>query len=117
MLKSTSEAIDQAMSQLWEAKVKLVHVSFSIGNKLIDHPKTSHEINLGRNIKNATFNVEDLASKSMSLNDTIPEWISINLSAIPGINMEDVEDPEPSRPREHRRVPSTIAIEEVKVGL
>lgn len=31
--------------------------------------------------------------------------------------MEDVDDNEPTRKKDHRRVPSTIAIEEVKVTL
>ncbi|WOL00883.1 phosphatidylinositol 4-kinase beta 1 isoform X2 [Canna indica] len=88
VLKSTSQAIDEAMAQLWEAK------------------KSQH----------AMVNGEDLAGKSTSNSDQVPEWITVNLSAIPGVNMEDVEDQEPSRPKDHRRVPSTIAIEEVKAA-
>lgn len=34
----------------------------------------------------------------------------------PGVSMDDTEDKEPPRRKEHRRVPSTIAFEEVKVG-
>ncbi|XP_068652353.1 phosphatidylinositol 4-kinase beta 1-like isoform X2 [Aristolochia californica] len=83
--RSASQAIDQAMAQLWEAKVKFVHVSLSVGNN----------------------------------NDTMEqggEWVCIKLTADPGVNMEDIEDPQPPRRKDHRRVPSTIAIEEVKAA-
>ncbi|URE26509.1 Phosphatidylinositol [Musa troglodytarum] len=116
MLKSTSQAIDQAMAKLWEAKVKFVDVSFSIENRLVDHSEASQEIDSEWKIQQATVNHENLASKSTTDNDRNLEWISVNLSAVPGINMEDVEDQEPSRPKDHRRVPSTIAIEEVKAA-
>ena len=39
------------------------------------------------------------------------------LKADPGVRMEDIEDQAPRRRKEHRRVPSTVAIEEVKVSL
>ncbi|KAF9603896.1 hypothetical protein IFM89_038331 [Coptis chinensis] len=45
------------------------------------------------------------------------EWVRVLLTADPGVNMEDVEDQEPPRRKEHHLIPSTIAIEEVKVGL
>ncbi|RZS25305.1 hypothetical protein BHM03_00058484 [Ensete ventricosum] len=117
MLKSTSQAIDQAMAKLWEAKVKFVDVSFSIESRLVDHSEASQEIDSEWKSQQATVNHENLAIKSTTSNHRTLEWISVNLSAVPGINMEDVEDQEPSRPKDHRRVPSTIAIEEVKVGL
>ncbi|XP_064935678.1 phosphatidylinositol 4-kinase beta 1-like isoform X1 [Musa acuminata AAA Group] len=116
MLKSTSQAIDQAMAKLWEAKVKFVDVRFSIENKLVDHSEASQEIDSEWKTQQATVNHENLASKSTTDNDRTLEWITVNLSAVPGINMEDVEDQEPSRPKDHRRVPSTIAIEEVKAA-
>ncbi|KAG9457270.1 hypothetical protein H6P81_001778 [Aristolochia fimbriata] len=83
--RSASQAIDQAMAQLWEAKVKFVHVCLSVGN----------------------------TSEAMAQD---VEWVSVRLTADPGVKMEDIEDPQPPRRKEHRRVPSTIAIEEVKAA-
>jgi hypothetical protein len=44
------------------------------------------------------------------------EWVRVILSVVPGVNMEDVEEEQPARRKEHRRVPSTIAMDEVKVS-
>lgn len=88
---STSQAIDKAMAHLWEAKVKFVHVSLSVEQQLLDSSENGEDHNL--------------------------EWVSVILTAVPGVNMEDVEVHEPARRKDHRRVPSTIAIEEAKVGL
>ncbi|XP_077224269.1 phosphatidylinositol 4-kinase beta 1-like [Tasmannia lanceolata] len=85
MSRSTSQAIDQAMAHLWEAKVKFVHVNFSV-------------------------------KKNSEAPDCELECVSVMLTADSGVNMEDIEDPEPPRRKEHRRVPSTIAIEEVKAA-
>ncbi|KAG6476772.1 hypothetical protein ZIOFF_066020 [Zingiber officinale] len=116
MLKSTSQAIDQAMTRLWEAKVKYVHVSLSVEKKLVDHLKPNQEIGLGRKIQQDTESMEDIADKSVSVTNKNLEWITINLSAVPGVNMDDVDDQVPSTSKDHRRVPSTIAIEEVKAA-
>ena len=35
MLRSASQAIDQAMAHLWEVKVKFVHVSLSVDRRKI----------------------------------------------------------------------------------
>ncbi|KAJ7543072.1 hypothetical protein O6H91_09G024200 [Diphasiastrum complanatum] len=43
------------------------------------------------------------------------EWVSVTLTAIPGMNIEDVGEDFPLR-RDHRRVPSTIAMAEVKAA-
>ena len=43
------------------------------------------------------------------------EWVRVVLTADPGVRLEDIEDQAPPRRKEHRRVPSTVAIEEVKV--
>nr|CAD1842083.1 unnamed protein product [Ananas comosus var. bracteatus] len=116
MLKSTSQAIDQAMAQLWEAKVKFVHVSFSIEKHFVGRSRNSVEASSGNKIQQATVSAQDSASESRSHNDHRIEWVRVNLSAVPGVNMEDVDDPEPTRRKDHRRVPSTIAIEEVKAA-
>ncbi|XP_039122440.1 phosphatidylinositol 4-kinase beta 1-like isoform X1 [Dioscorea cayenensis subsp. rotundata] len=105
MLRSTSEAIDRAMAQLWEAKVKFVHVNFSIEKKSVDRPKGWK----------GNPNVNGVNSL-MSNADHDPEWVHVSLSAVPGVNMEDVDEQEPPRRKDHRRVPSTIAMEEVKAA-
>lgn len=79
------------MAHLWEAKVKFVHVSLSVEQQLLDNSENGEDHNV--------------------------EWVSVILTAVPGVNMEDVEVHEPARRKDHRRVPSTIAIEEAKVGL
>ncbi|XP_028553734.1 phosphatidylinositol 4-kinase beta 1-like [Dendrobium catenatum] len=104
MLKNTSQAIDQVMAQLWEAKVKIVHVSLSVEDQkavMSRHREKNHHISNG-----------DL-NKEFG-NDENVERVIVNLSAIPGVKMKDVVDQEAPRRKEHRRVPSTIAIEEVK---
>lgn len=90
MSTSASQAIDQAMAHIWEAKVKFVHVSLSVEKQPIDHLKSNKDRDV--------------------------EWVSVILTADAGVKMEDMEDQVPFR-KEHRRVPSTIAIEKVKVGL
>jgi phosphatidylinositol 4-kinase len=44
------------------------------------------------------------------------EWVRVVLTADPGVKMEDTGYAGAPRRKEHRRVPSTIAMEEVKVG-
>ncbi|BBN15657.1 phosphatidylinositol 4-kinase B [Marchantia polymorpha subsp. ruderalis] len=41
------------------------------------------------------------------------EWVTVVLTSVAGLNMEDVEEDHPVRKKEHRRVPSTIAMAEV----
>ncbi|XP_008808468.2 phosphatidylinositol 4-kinase beta 1 isoform X2 [Phoenix dactylifera] len=116
MLMSTSQAIDQAMTQLWEAKVKSVHVSFSIEKHFGDCSKSSEGPDSRCNIKQATMNGQDPASELISSADHDLKWVNVNLTAVPDVNMEDVDDQEPTCRKDHRRVPSTIAIEEVKAA-
>lgn len=107
MSRSTSEAIDQAMAQLWEAKVKFVRVNFSVEEQL-DHAEPA--------AANYGWTKEvDRACKPKD--DCNSEWVRVVLSAEPGISMDDIVDQDPPRRKEHRRVPSTVAIEEVKVLL
>ncbi|KAL1538958.1 Phosphatidylinositol 4-kinase beta 1 [Salvia divinorum] len=106
MSRSTSEAIDQAMAQLWEAKVKFVRVNFSV-EKQLDHAEPD--------AANAGWTREaDRACKAED--DCDSEWVRVVLSAEPGISMDDIVDQDPPRRKEHRRVPSTVAIEEVKAA-
>ncbi|KAH6765455.1 phosphatidylinositol 4-OH kinase beta1 [Perilla frutescens var. hirtella] len=112
MSRSTSEAIDQAMAQLWEAKVKFVRVNFSVEQQL-DH--AVHFCNPEPADANYGLAREaDCACKPKD--DCNSEWIRVVLSAEPGISMDDIVDQDPPRRKEHRRVPSTVAIEEVKAA-
>lgn len=43
-------------------------------------------------------------------------WVSVTLTAVPGLTMDDVVEEQPTKRREHRRVPSTIAMAEVTVS-
>jgi hypothetical protein len=43
--------------------------------------------------------------------------VSVTLSVVPGVKMEDVEEEQPARRKEHRRVPSKIAMDEVKAAV
>ncbi|XP_042493690.1 phosphatidylinositol 4-kinase beta 1-like [Macadamia integrifolia] len=94
--RSTSQAIDQAMAHLWEAKVKFVDLSLSVEKELV---KQSRD-----------------AKVPESEHDNDLEWVRVVLTADPGVSMDDIEDQEPPRRKDHRRVPSTIAIEEVKAA-
>ncbi|KAL4579805.1 hypothetical protein LXL04_015971 [Taraxacum kok-saghyz] len=85
--RTTSQAIDEAMSSLWDSKAKFVHVSLSV---------VDHECGQNRDCEN-----QDL------------ERVRVELKADPGVNMDDIEPP---RRREHRRVPSMVAFEEVKAA-
>lgn len=111
MSRSTSQAIDQAMGHLWEAKVKFVRVSLSVENQPFGQSKNMGLLDLDPAVRRSRRS----ASREENNNDL--EWVRVVLNADPGVSMEDIEDQEPPRKKEHRRVPSTIAIEEVKVGL
>ncbi|KAF8377111.1 hypothetical protein HHK36_030484 [Tetracentron sinense] len=132
MSRSTSHAIDQAMAQLWEAKVKFVHASLSVEKQLLNQSKNTERpdsdyIFQSGSLEPASVLVDVPLSSGEVVQDATQllrtqegndlEWVRVVLTADPGVNMEDIEDQEPPRRKEHRRVPSTIAIEEVKVGL
>ncbi|KAJ9704074.1 hypothetical protein PVL29_005383 [Vitis rotundifolia] len=109
--RSTSQAIDQAMAHLWEAKVKFVQVSLSVENRPFGQSKNMVSLDLDPGVRRGS---RRSASREENNNDL--EWVRVVLTADPGVSMEDIEDPEPPRRKEHRRVPSTIAIEEVKAA-
>eukprot|EP00252_Welwitschia_mirabilis_P027329 TRINITY_DN9356_c0_g2_i1.p1 TRINITY_DN9356_c0_g2~~TRINITY_DN9356_c0_g2_i1.p1 ORF type:complete len:1022 (-),score=253.54 TRINITY_DN9356_c0_g2_i1:426-3416(-) len=115
MLRSASQAIDQAMSHLWEARVKFVHVSLSV-QKQCPTVQSFSELETGfengQRSQNSANGSESVMRDRTSDND----WVHVTLSAIPGVNMEDVEEEAPERRKEHRRVPSTIAMAEVKAA-
>lgn len=111
MSRSASQAIDQAMAQLWDAKVKFVRVNFSVemqSESAIDH------CSLG-SASESYSNCREVPSLPLKSDDIDSEWVRVVLTVDPGVRMEDIVDQEPPRKKEHRRVPSTVAIEEVKV--
>lgn len=114
MLKSTSQVIDQAMAQLWETKVKFVNVSFSI--EKLGRSRSIVLSETGHRLRHDVTDSHDPPGDSQTVADQPIEWVKVTLSAVPGVNMEDVDDNEPTRKKDHRRVPSTIAIEEVKAA-
>jgi len=114
MLKSTSQVIDQAMAPLWETKVKFVNVSFSI--EKLGRSRSLAISDTGRRLRHAKTDSHDRPEDSREIDDQPIEWVKVTLSAVPGVNMDDVDENEPTRKKDHRRVPSTIAIEEVKAA-
>jgi len=131
MLRSTSQAIDRAMAQLWEAKVKFVNVSLSVEKRVSDFSKCSEDTEPGSTFytplqsPSVTQDPPRISAETIYYpgndnrtdDDHDLERVSVCLSAVPGVKMEDVDDQEPPpRRKDHRRVPSTIAMEEVKVS-
>ncbi|KAJ6289247.1 hypothetical protein OIU76_025123 [Salix suchowensis] len=107
MSQSTAEAIDQAMSHSSVTKMKFVNVSLSVEKQF---PSQSTIIEASK------FNsgIDCVHQKASHCNDL--EWVRVVLTADPGVRMEDIEYAGVSRRKEHRRVPSTIAMEEVKAA-
>ncbi|KAH9669048.1 phosphatidylinositol 4-kinase beta 1 [Citrus sinensis] len=123
MSESTAQAIDQAMTHKSDAKVKLVNLSLSvekhvhIQSKNPDAPVTQSGINFSGMLPTAVHTTsnsnqigEGVSHTSRAINDL--EWVRVVLTADPGVRMEDIEYQGPPRRKEHRRVPSTVAIEE-----
>ncbi|KNA16840.1 hypothetical protein SOVF_085540 [Spinacia oleracea] len=98
MSKSTSQVIDRAMGQFMDAKVKFVSVSLSVEDQCCDQP----------------FHGQSNLLRFGQLADL--EYVRVVLTADPRLRFEDIEDQEPPRRKEHRRVPSMIAMEEVKAA-
>ncbi|GAB2277305.1 Phosphatidylinositol 4-kinase beta 1 [Dionaea muscipula] len=98
MSSSTSQAIDQAVSQFRKAKVKFVDVTLSVEEQFYGQ----------------SYHAECEISRTKDSNDL--EWVRVVLTADPRLGLDDIEDPEPPHRKEHRRVPSTIAMEEVKAA-
>ncbi|RZC44217.1 hypothetical protein C5167_037163 [Papaver somniferum] len=129
MLRSASQAIDHAMAHLWETKVKFVNVSLTVEKPLVSLSKdsalaeTECRINGSMHPSVSTGAAVDKcecakdSSSMLRIQDNHDlEWVRVVLTADPGVNMEDIEVQQPPRRKEHRRVPSTIAIEEVKAA-
>lgn len=97
---SAAQAIDQAMGHKSEAKTKFVNVNLSVEKMK----------------RQATGQKSASSRQSEGKQTTDLEWVRVVLTADPGVRMEDIQDQGPSRRKEHRRVPSTVAIEEVKAA-
>ncbi|XP_022133226.1 phosphatidylinositol 4-kinase beta 1 isoform X2 [Momordica charantia] len=118
MSSSTAQAIDQAMSHKSDAKVKFVSLKLMVEKQLQNEPKNtritgSDSAEIVSSTQQGTANV---AHGSGAAPSSDLEWVRVVLTADPGIRMRDIEVPGAPRRREHRRVPSTIAIEEVKAA-
>lgn len=120
MSRSASQAIDQAMAQLWEAKAKFVRISLLVQKQQLSN---SNKVDLHNS--NCGIHCCDLQSDSCregSCHVSKPEdgsdfeRVRVLLTADPGVSMDEIEDQEPPRRKEHRRVPSTVAFEEVKAA-
>ncbi|KAI5075146.1 hypothetical protein GOP47_0009222 [Adiantum capillus-veneris] len=128
MLRAASQAIDRAMTHLWETKVKFVHVGLSVS----DSPRTSVDCTCGsggsavENGKCSCTAKEDGAhccsvaaiteGGGVSELHQCHQWVRLHLTAVPGVNMEDIEAEESGRRKDHRRVPSTVAMAQVKAA-
>ncbi|MCL7045732.1 hypothetical protein MKW94_005900 [Papaver nudicaule] len=128
-LRSASQAIDHAMTHLWETKVKFVNVSLAVEKPLVSGSEDSElaevkcringsmlpSVSTGVPVDNGEGAKDSRSMLRIQHNHDL-EWVRVVLTADPGVNMEDIEVQEPPRRKEHRRVPSTIAIEEVKAA-
>ncbi|EEF45158.1 phosphatidylinositol 4-kinase, putative [Ricinus communis] len=104
MSRSTAQAIDQAMSHAMESKLKFVSVTLSL------------EKQVSRQSMNIRHGINRSGAHQRAVDGGDLEWVRVVLTADSGVRMEDIGDQGPPRRREHRRVPSTIAIEEVKAA-
>lgn len=95
--RTTSQAIDEAMSNLWDSKAKFVSVSLLVE-------------------ENSKFDFDHQCGQSRHEDGGDVARVRVELKADPGVNMDDIEVQEPPRRREHRRVPSMVAFEEVKAA-
>ncbi|XP_027340614.1 phosphatidylinositol 4-kinase beta 1-like [Abrus precatorius] len=107
MSSSTAQAIDQAMTHVSEAKIKFVSLNLSVETQLNGQPEKTEV---------ADPHDDSQHSASITRDGSDLEWVRVVLTADPGVRLEDVEDQAPPRRKEHRRVPSTVAIEEVKAA-
>lgn len=127
MSSSTSQAIDQAMSHMRDAKIKFVSVNLTVGKQVAHNCNSTEVINCVSDLQSASCpsntvqkwcrDKANVTCDSLGSNCSDLQWVRVVLNAGPGVSMDDVEDQEPPRRKEHRRVPSTIAIAEVKVTL
>ncbi|KAJ1405054.1 Protein kinase-like domain superfamily [Sesbania bispinosa] len=117
MSSSTAQAIDQAMTHVSEAKKKFVSMNLFVETQLNGQPKKTAVTDLcGGSQHPVSIYREGAHEAAGTGHDSDLEWVRVVLTADPGVRLEDIEDQAPHRRKEHRRVPSTVAIEEVKAA-
>ncbi|XP_020215629.1 phosphatidylinositol 4-kinase beta 1 [Cajanus cajan] len=117
MSSSTAHAIDQAMTHVSEAKIKFVRVNLSLETQLNGQPEKIEVADLhSGSQRSASIHREGMYEPAAAGCGSDLEWVRVVLTADPGVRLEDIEDQAPPRRKEHRRVPSTVAIEEVKAA-
>jgi len=117
MSSSTAHAIDQAMTHVSEAKIKFVSVNLSAETQLNGQPEKIEVVDLhGGSQRSASIHRDGRYDEAAAGHGSDLEWVHVVLTADPGVRLEDIEEQAPPRRKEHRRVPSTVAIEEVKVS-
>lgn len=118
MSRSTAEAIDQAMAYVSETKVKTVTVKLTVETKLHSQLEKTEVAGLHDGSQHhASIYRGGVREESRARHNGDLDWVRVVLTADPGVRMEDFEDQTQRRRKEHRRVPSIVAIEEVKVSL
>jgi len=117
MSSSTAHAIDQAMTHVSESKIKFVSVNISTEKQLNCQPEKIEKAGLhGGSQRSASIHRDGVYDEAAAGQGSDLEWVRVVLTADPGVRLEDIEEQAPPRRKEHRRVPSTVAIEEVKVS-
>ncbi|CAJ1937825.1 unnamed protein product [Sphenostylis stenocarpa] len=117
MSSSTAHAIDQAMTHVTEAKIKFVSLNLSVETQLNCQPEKIEVADLhGGSQRAASIHRDGVHDEAAAGHGSDLEWVRVVLTADPGVRLEDIEEEAPPRRKEHRRVPSTVAIEEVKAA-
>lgn len=127
MSRSTAQAIDQAMAHKSEAKTKFVNVSLTVEKRLPIHLESIEHSGIhcaslqftsasAGSLSSSSQCGESVTHTSSAAHNSDLEWVRVVLTADPGVRMEDIEDQGLPRRKEHRRVPSTVAIEAVKAA-
>ncbi|KAH7566056.1 hypothetical protein JRO89_XS08G0075500 [Xanthoceras sorbifolium] len=127
MSMSTAQAIDQAMTHKPDTKLKFVNVSLSVEKQMRSQSKDPEVSDSQSDIICSSMRPAAVPDTSNGSQDGVIhasraavcsdlEWVRVVLTADPGVRMEDIEDQGQPRRKEHRRVPSTVAIEEVKAA-
>ncbi|XVF14897.1 hypothetical protein REPUB_Repub09cG0100000 [Reevesia pubescens] len=121
MSSSTAQAIDQAMTHESEAKVKFVNVSFSLEKQSVGPSESTEAPDLQRGMHRHNLSAVSIQdgldiTQKLRAHASDLEWVRVVLTADPVLRMEDIEGQGAPRRKEHRRVPSTVAIEEVKAA-
>ncbi|KAK7316956.1 hypothetical protein RJT34_00797 [Clitoria ternatea] len=116
MSRSTAQAIDQAMTHVSDMKVKFVSVNLFVEAQLHGQPEKTEADLCGGSRHPGSMYRDGIQEVTRPRHNSGMEWVRIVLKADPGVRMEDIGDQAPRRRKEHRRVPSTVAIEEVKAA-